>query len=42
LGKNIPRTAVDGRSAVAALLDELKVDPEQYRFGSNPIEYGKE
>jgi myosin heavy subunit len=37
LGKNIPRTAPDARSATSALLDELKVDPEQYRFGVTKV-----
>jgi myosin heavy subunit len=37
LGKNIPRTATDPRAAVASLLDELKVNPEQYRYGVSKV-----
>jgi myosin protein heavy chain len=37
LGKNIPRTAPDARGAVAALLDELKIDREQFRFGVTKV-----
>jgi len=37
LGRNVPRTAPDARSAVAALLDELKIDREQFRFGVTKV-----
>lgn len=37
LGKNIPRTVPDPRGATAALLDELKIDPNQYRFGVTKV-----
>jgi len=37
LGKNIPRTNANSRGVVAALLDELNTDPEQYRFGVTKV-----
>ena len=37
LAKNIPRVAPDPRGAVASVLDELKVDPAQYRFGVTKV-----
>jgi len=37
LGKNTPRNAPDPRAAVAGLLDELRVDREQYRFGVTKV-----
>ena len=37
LGKNISRNSSDPRSATATLLDELKINAEQYRFGVTKV-----
>src|SRR5690348_15737912 len=37
LGKNIPRSAPDARAATSALLDELKVDSANYKFGVTKV-----
>jgi len=37
LGKNIPRSAPDARAATAALIDEVKLNPETFRFGVTKI-----
>src|ERR1700733_9179339 len=37
LGKSIPRATSDSRTAVATLLDELKINAEQYRFGVTKV-----
>jgi myosin heavy subunit len=37
LGKNVSRNSADPRSATATLLDELKINAEQYRFGVTKV-----